>query len=103
MRFSGLLFAILLPGSAAAQLCEPAGDCVVSSHVVIPGGSTFNLAGRGLVVEASGRIEVAGMEQVTIRAGRLRMAPGARIVAPGDAVIGGFMVIEVAGGITLET
>jgi hypothetical protein len=88
MRFSSLLLAVLLPGSAAAQLCEPAGDCVATSHVVIPGGSTFELAGRSLVVEPTGRIEVAGTEEVTIRAGSLRMAPGARIVAPGDAVRG---------------
>src|SRR5262245_1965439 len=85
MRFSSLLLALLLPGSAAAQLCEPAGDCVVGSHVVIPGGSTIDLPGRAVVVEASGRIEVTGPDDVSIRARSLRMAPGARIDAPGDS------------------
>jgi hypothetical protein len=103
MRCSSLLLAILLPGSAAAQLCEPVGDCVVGSHVVIPGGSTLDLPDRALVVEAGGRIEVAGADEVSIRARSLRMAPGARIDAPGDAVKGGFVIIETAGSITLES
>ncbi|HWP65935.1 MAG TPA: hypothetical protein VNO26_08495 [Candidatus Limnocylindria bacterium] len=109
-RGSACLLVVLSVTVAAApgwaQLCGPADDpCVVTSDVSVPGDTTIDLGTRDLVVGAFRTIMVQGTGTggVTIRAGDLTLATGAKIISGSVQGVGGQITLEARGALVTES
>jgi hypothetical protein len=93
-------FAVALAGTpASGELCGPSDDpCVVSSSMTVPGGSSFELAGRALIIAAGQTLTVLDDGVLTITAGSLTLEPNAKITAPGTGGYDGY-----GGQVTITT
>jgi cysteine-rich repeat protein len=97
------LGAALWAAPARAQLCGPTDDpCIVASSLSVPSGSVFDLGGRDLIIAATRILTVQGAGFLTIMANDITLDDGARIVASGNAGVGGDISLVATGVITLD-
>ncbi|MCW5891697.1 MAG: DUF4215 domain-containing protein [bacterium] len=98
------LLACLVPGpmahaTVAGDLCAPAADpCVIEGTRTFTAGSVVDVGARTLEVAASARVTLPAGTAV-LRAGSVRLRPGARIQAGAD---GAALTIEAAGDVELQ-
>ncbi|HWP65316.1 MAG TPA: hypothetical protein VNO26_05330 [Candidatus Limnocylindria bacterium] len=102
-RLAGTVVVLLAAAPALAQLCGPTVDpCVVAANTNVPSGSVINLGTRDLVIAPNTVLTVQGAGILSVTAGDILLDDGARIVATGNAGVGGDVILDAAGSITLD-
>lgn len=87
--------------TVADDLCAPAADpCIVNTSVALGIGSTIDVGSRTLVLGASARVTLAS-GQTFVRAGSMRLLPGARITGATTNLFSD-LTIDVAGDFELQ-